>query len=155
MTIAKPILTAALALACAVPGAWAQDVDLDNIQQELSQARSGLSGSTAADRALTLEGARQGASAADAEIRRREERLREDYGQMSDAARDAAQESFIELRAARDDLYDSLDALEAGPDDDWEDLTSDTADAFGDMSDAFDAEDAGGFGVDTTDSFGN
>ncbi len=58
----------------------------------------------------------------DAVIERREQALRENWADMSDAARETARESMRDLRAARTGLAERYGALQAGAGSAWDEL---------------------------------
>lgn len=66
--------------------------------------------------------AREALNRLDAEIERHEQALRENWVEMSDAARETAQARLRDLREARNTLGERYGTLQAGTSDAWDEL---------------------------------
>jgi len=111
------------------------------IRAEISEAMEAIAAYSAQERDEAMAEARAALTRIDAEIERREQALRENWADMSDAARDSAQARLRDLRAARNRLGERYGALEAGTAGAWDELKTGFSDAWNAFSDAWTAAD--------------
>lgn len=135
-------------------------MSFDEVRSELSEAMQALGDYTAQERDEALAAAREALDRADAEIERQEQALRENWAEMSEAAREDAAARLEDLREARNQLGERFGALRAGADSAWDDLTQGFSNAWDSFSDAWsdtaeDAMDATGNDADSGEESGN
>jgi chromosome segregation ATPase len=144
-TIRVGALAAAL-VAFALPTA-AQDAGAltttDAVRTEISQAMEAIAAYSAQERDQALAEARAAMTRLDAEIDRREEALRENWAEMSDATRETARNGLQDMRMARNRLSERYGALETGASGAWEELKTGFSGAWGAFSEAWTAADNG------------
>lgn len=140
----RGVMAAAAIAVVAVP-VLAQDnaglTTADEVRSEVSQAMDAIASYTEQERDEALTKAREAMIRLDAEIERREQALRDNWAEMSDAARDTARARLQDLRTARNTLGERLGALEAGASSAWDELKSGFYDAWMAFSDAWNAAD--------------
>ena len=123
---------AALALACTP--AIAQDNDglmtTKELKAEISEAMTAVGEYSEQERDQALTTAREAMTRLDAEIERREQALRNDWADMTQAARDEASARMADLREARNDLSERYGALKAGTSSAWDELKAGFAGAW-------------------------
>jgi chromosome segregation ATPase len=135
---------AAVALSFAIPAAAQEEEPLttpDEVRTEISEAMEAVADYSAQERDAALTEAREALDRLDAEIERREQALRENWADMSDAARESARERLNDLREARNELGERYGVLQAGTRDAWEELRAGFADAWSAFSDAWETAD--------------
>lgn len=119
-------LAAATVVALAAPQARAQNDDPfttpEEIRAEVSDAMDAIAAYSVQERDQALATAQAALTRLDAVIERREQALRENWADMSDAARETARESMRDLRAARTGLAERYGALQAGAGSAWDEL---------------------------------
>ena len=93
------------------------------------------------DQVLRRSNAREALNKLDAEIERREQALRENWAEMSDAARETARARLQDLREARNRLGERYGALQTGTSDAWDELKTGFSDSWTAFSDAWSAAD--------------
>lgn len=124
---------AALALASATP-ALAQDDDglmtTKELKAEISEAMAAVAEYSEQERDQALTTAQEAMTRLDAEIARREQALRENWADMTEAAREEASARMTDLRAARNTLSERYGALKAGTSSAWDELKTGFADAW-------------------------
>jgi len=144
MTVLNTLRAAALATLLAVPAA-AQSTDTlttaEEVRTEISQAMDAIAAYSEQERDLALAEAREALDRLDAEIERREQALRENWAEMSDAARETAQAWLRDLRQARNRLGERYGALESGASSAWDELRAGFSDAWTAFSEAWSAAD--------------
>ncbi len=152
MTLARDLLLAPLraaaiagaALIFTLPAA-AQDagptVTTEEVRAEISEAMSAIAAYSEQERDKALAEAREALNRLDAEIARREEALRENWAEMSEAARATARARLQDLRAARNRLGERFGALETGTSSAWDELRTGFSNAWMAFSDAWTAAD--------------
>ena len=144
MKYAMRFSAAAMALSFAIPAAAQEEEPLttpDEVRTEISEAMEAVADYSAQERDAALTEAREALDRLDAEIERREQALRENWADMSDAARENARERLNDLREARNELGERYGALQAGTRDAWEELRAGFADAWSTFSDAWETAD--------------
>jgi chromosome segregation ATPase len=113
----------------------------DDVRSEISQAMEAIAAYSEQERDQALAGARAAMTGLDAEIERREEAVRENWAEMSDATRDTARARLRDLREARNRLSERYGALETGASGAWDELKSGFSNAWGAFSEARSAAD--------------
>jgi chromosome segregation ATPase len=113
----------------------------DDVRSEISQAMEAIAAYSEQERDQALAGARAAMTGLDAEIERREEAVRENWAEMSDATRDTARARLRDLREARNRLSERYGALETGASGAWDELKSGFSNAWGAFSEAWSAAD--------------
>lgn len=135
-----------IALACAAmlasgAAVTAQDTEAlttrEEVRTEISEAMDAVAAYGEQERDAALAEARAAFARLDAEIERREHALRENWSEMSQAARETAREQLQDLRAARTRLAERYGALEAGASSAWDELQAGFSDAWTAFSDAW------------------
>ncbi len=152
--MAFPMSLRAIALAAAVAAftlpAAAQDTGAltttDEVRAEISEAMDAIAAYSEQERDQALAKAREALNQLDAEIERREEAMRANWAEMSDAARETARARLQDLRDARNRLSERYGALETGASSAWDELKTGFSNAWDAFSNAWDAadEDASG-----------
>ena len=144
MTFLDILRAAGLAAMLAAPAA-AQDTDAlttaDEVRADISDAMDAIASYTEQERDQALAEAREALMRLDAEIERREQALRENWSEMSDAARETAEARLLDLRQARNRLGERYGALESGASNAWDELKAGFSDAWNDFSEAWSAAD--------------
>lgn len=144
MTFFYPLRAVAVTVAFALPAA-AQDQDAltttDEVRTEISEAMNAIAAYSAQERDQALAEAREALNRLDAEIARREQALRENWADMSDAARETAQARVQDLRDARNRLGERYGALQAGASSAWDELQAGFSDAWTTFSESWSASD--------------
>jgi chromosome segregation ATPase len=147
MTILRGLRVGALAAgiaAFALPAA-AQDTGAltttDDVRTEISQAMEAIAAYSEQERDQALAAARAALTRLDAEIDRREEAMRVNWAEMSDATRDSARARLMDLREARNRLSERYGALETGASGAWDELKTGFSAAWGAFSEAWTAAD--------------
>ena len=144
MTILDHLRAAGLAALLAMPAA-AQDpgalTTADEVRAEISDAMDAVAAYAEQERDQALTEAREALTRLDAEIERREQALRENWSEMSDAARETAEARLRDLRQARNRLGERYGALEAGASSAWDELRTGFADAWAAFFEAWSAAD--------------
>ncbi|SEP12886.1 hypothetical protein SAMN04490248_12738 [Salinihabitans flavidus] len=142
---------AAVALSVVALPAAAQDDDdglttTQELRAEVSETMEAIVDYSAQQRDQALAQGREMLNQLDAEIARREQALRENWSEMSEAAQETARERMRDLRQARNALGERFGALQSGASDVWSDLKAGFSDAWDRFSDAWSAadEDAAG-----------
>ena len=113
----------------------------DDVHSEISQAMEAIAAYSEQERDQALAGARAAMTGLDAEIERREEAVRENWAEMSDATRDTARARLRDMREARNRLSERYGALETGASGAWDELKSGFSNAWGAFSEAWSAAD--------------
>lgn len=137
---------AGIAAFLALP-ASAQDTNAlttaEEVRAEIGQAMDAVASYTEQERDQALAKARAALLRLDAEIDRRERALRENWSEMSEAARETAEARLQDLRQARNRLGERFGALETGASTGWDELKTGFSDAWGAFSEAWGAADDG------------
>lgn len=131
---------AALLAVAALPASAQDDADLTTakeVRTEISEAMGAIADYTAQERDQAIAAGSDALDRLDAEIDRRGQALREHWADMSESARETAQESLEDLRAARNELGERYGALKAGTADAWGDLKSEFTEAWESFSDTW------------------
>ena len=115
----------------------------DEVRSEISQAMEAIAAYSEQERDQALVEARAAMTRLDAEVDRREEAMRENWAEMSDATRDIARVRLRDLREARNRLSERYGALETGASGAWGELKTGFSDAWGAFSEAWTAADKG------------
>ncbi|SEP27985.1 hypothetical protein SAMN04490248_1732 [Salinihabitans flavidus] len=144
MTTLNTLRAVGLIALLAVPAA-AQDTDTlttsEEVRAEISEAMEAIAAYSEQEREQALAEAREALNQLDAEIERREQALRENWSEMSDAARETAEARLRDLRQARNRLGERYGALESGASSAWDELKTGFSDAWGAFSEAWSAAD--------------
>jgi chromosome segregation ATPase len=138
------IRAAAIAAMFTVPAA-AQDNEAlttaDEVRAEISEAMDAVAAYSGQQRDEALAEAREAFARLDAEIERRDQALRENWAEMSDAARETAGARLRDLRQARNRLGERYGALESGASSAWDELKTGFSDAWAAFMEAWNAAD--------------
>jgi len=144
MTFLNTMLAVGLATLLAMPAA-AQDTEAlttrEEVRAEISEAMEAIAAYTEQERDQALTEAREALTQLDAEIERREQALRENWSEMSAAARETARQQLQDLRDARNRLGERFGALQAGTSNAWDELSAGFSDAWTAFSEAWTAAD--------------
>jgi len=116
----------------------------ETVRTEVAEAMQAIAEYSAQQRDQALARAQQALHRIDAEIERREQRLRENWAQMSEAAREKARTSLRELREARNALGERYGALQSGAAGAWDELKAGFSDAWQELSRAWSGADERG-----------
>jgi len=138
-------LVAAVA-AFAMPAAAQDEAALtttDDVRAEISEAMSAIAAYSEQERDEALAQVREALNRLDAEIERREEALRQNWAEMSGAARETARAGLRDLRTARNRLSERYGALMTGATGAWEELKTGFSGAWDAFSEAWTAADDG------------
>ncbi|WP_420403882.1 hypothetical protein [Nisaea sp.] len=147
MTVRKILYTTAFAAALtagaapAIASETAPFVTAKEVRTEISESMDAIAKYTAQERKQAVAEAEAAMNKLDAEIDRRGQALRENWAEMSESARETAQEGIEELQAARNELGERYGALKAGTADAWEDLKSDFTQAWNSFSETWKSAD--------------
>jgi len=139
----RGVVTAA-AISCVALPALAQDdtaTTADDVRAEISEAMDAIADYSEQESERALTEAREALNELDAEIERREEALRENRSEMSDAARESARARMQDLREQRNRLGERFGALQAGTSSAWDELKAGFANAWAAFSEAWNATD--------------
>ncbi|MCF3974701.1 hypothetical protein [Paracoccus salsus] len=144
MSFLDTLRVAGVAALLALPAA-AQDAEslttADEVRAEISEAMDAIGSYSEQEREQALAEAREALDRLDAEIDRREQALRENWAEMSEAARKTAEARLRDLRQARNRLGERYGALESGASSAWDELKTGFSDAWGAFSEAWSAAD--------------
>ncbi len=144
MTVFTTLRAASVAALLAIPAA-AQDTGAltttEEVRTEISEAMDAIAAFSEQERDQALTKAREALTQLDAEIERREQAMRDNWADMSDAARETAQARLSDLRGARNRLGERFGALEAGASSAWDELKTGFSDAWSAFSEAWSAAD--------------
>lgn len=132
------LLTAPAALA--ETEGWRPTTSAD-VMAEISQTMDTIGEYSAQQRDRAITEAREGLNRLDAEIDLLDDRLRENWAEMSAEARAEGREWLRELRTARNALGERYGELKAGAGETWDDLQAGFADAWSDFTEIWTAED--------------
>lgn len=142
------ILAAILATSLAAPtvalAAQEQEaatISADQVQEEAAQAMQALANYTAQERDQALSAARKAMQQLDQQIDQREDALRDQWADMSTAAREQAKASLAQLRQTRNALGERYGALESGMDSAWNELRDGFTSAYEAVVEAWNATD--------------
>lgn len=102
----------------------------EKVRTEITEAMDAIARYSEQKRDEALVDVRDALTKLDAEIARHEQVLRENWAEMSDAARENARTRVQELREARNELGERYGALQAGAKDAWEELKTGFANAW-------------------------
>lgn len=114
----------------------------DDVRAEISRSMDAVSNYTAQERDKAVAEAREAMDRLDAEIERRNKALRENWAEMSDSARAAADQSLHDLRTARNELGEKFGALKAGTSSAWDDLKTGFSNAWDSFSETWNKADS-------------
>jgi len=137
-------LAGALCCALALP-ALGQDsagsTTAEDVRTEVSEAMEAIAGYSEQERDEALASVREGLDHLDAEIERREDALRENWANMSDAAQETGRAQLRSLRQARNELGERYGALQASTGSAWDELMAGFANAWDAFSDLWETTD--------------
>jgi chromosome segregation ATPase len=121
------------------------DVSMAELRAEVSEAMEAVKSYSAEQRDEALARADEALTELDTAIERYDAKLREDWAQMSEAAREKATTAMRELRETRNDMAEWYGALRHSADSAWDDIKSGFAAAYDELQAAWqDADDASG-----------
>lgn len=132
---------AATTVALAAQDQEAATISADQVQEEAAQAMQALANYTAQERDQALSAARKAMQQLDQQIDQREDALRDQWADMSTAAREQAKASLAQLRQTRNALGERYGALESGMDSAWNELRDGFTSAYEAVVEAWNATD--------------
>jgi len=145
-TFSIPAALVAVALALTGPAlAEQQGAGLTTpreVRTEISNAFDAVGDYAVQQRKQAVARAKEAMTKLDAELERRQDALRDAWGEMNQAARADARTAMRDLRQARNRLGERFGALEAGADEAWDELTNGFARAYRDLSETWTQGDA-------------
>ena len=109
----------------------------DAVRMEVSEAMEAVEDFSAEQRDEAVAAARDALERLDAEIEHQEETLRENWSDMSAAARESARDGLRDLRAARNELGERFGALQSGAKSAWDELKAGFAKSWSEFADAW------------------
>jgi len=107
----------------------------EDVRTEVSEAMEAIAAYSEQERDAALAIVREALDRLDAEIERREDTLRENWADMSDAAQETGRAQLRTLRQARNELGERYGALQASTGSAWDELTAGFASAWDAFSD--------------------
>lgn len=132
---------AATTVALAAQDQEAATISADQVQEEAAQAMQALANYTAQERDQALSAARKAMQQLDQQIDQREDALRDQWADMSTAAREQAKATLAQLRQTRNALGERYGALESGMDSAWNELRDGFTSAYEAVVEAWNATD--------------
>jgi hypothetical protein len=144
MTVGKQTIAAAvLAIGMVTHGsAWAQSnepITIGDVQAELSDVYGAIASYSSQQRDEALDAIGNSLDRIDAEIEVLENRARENWADMSEAAQDRTSAALQELRARRNRLGEMYGAMTQGTDAAWDELISGLGRAWDELNTAWSA----------------
>jgi predicted phage gp36 major capsid-like protein len=139
------VLAVALSCSFAVPALGQNDVattTTQDLRAEVSEAMEAIAKYSEQEREDALAAAREALDRLDVEIARREEILRENWADMTDAAQDSGRAQLHNLRQARNELSERFGALQESTSSAWDELKVGFADAWDSFSDLWENSDS-------------
>lgn len=94
----------------------------DEVRAEVSEAMDAIADYSAQERDEALSAAQDALANIDAAIERQEQALRENWAEMSEAARETSREQLQNMREARNELGERFGALQSGTQSAWDEL---------------------------------
>lgn len=114
-----------------------EPITIDDVQAELSDVYGTIAGYSLQERDAALDAAEQSLDRIDTEIDVLENRARENWGDMSQAARDRTSAALQRLRARRNRLGEMYGAMTYGTDAAWDELVAGFTNAWDELSAAW------------------
>lgn len=114
----------------------------DDIRAEITEAMEAVSDYSVQERKSAVAKTREALNQLDAEIDRREDAVRENWSEMSDATRQEMREQLQELRQMRNRVGERFGALESGTEGAWTELKDGFASAWDAFAKAWSKADA-------------
>ena len=133
------LVAGALALTVAPAHSQSDNSAAEDVRAEIAEAMDAIGEYSQEQREEAETQAREALEQLDAEIAKYEESVRENWEAMSESAKESARERLKELRSARNELGERFGALQAETDSTWDELKAAFADAWDDVSDAWDS----------------
>lgn len=144
-TFGKAVLV--LCMVIATTPSMAQDNKVfttpDDVRAEITQVMNAISEYSAQERKQAIAEAREALNKLDAEIERREDAVRENWSDMSEATRDNMREQLRELRQLRNRVGERFGALQTGTESAWTELKGGFTDAWDAFAKAWNKADSG------------
>ena len=149
--IRTAVATVALLMCVLTSPAMAQQnadaVTFEEVQKEISETFEVIGKYTDQQRQEALDAFEASLERIDARINELEQRVRDNWSEMSEAARDRTAEALRELRVRRNRLSESYGALQQGAGDAWGELRQGATRSWSELEKAWDeAEDAASAG---------
>lgn len=139
------VLAVALSCSFAVPALGKDDVfttTMEDVRAEVSEAMEAIAEYSEKERDEALVAAREALDRLDTEIARREETLRENWADMTDAAQDAGREQLNSLRQARNEMGERFGALQESTSSAWDELNAGFTNAWDSFPDLWENSDS-------------
>ena len=130
------VVTASLSVS-AYADTTSDEPDLQNVQEEWSEAISALTGYTVAQRDVAVEKAGETLADMDIRIDALEERTAEEWADLSAEARVARRKTIRELTASRNELAEWYGGMKHSSSQAWGEVQQGFVDAYGVMQDAW------------------
>ena len=134
------IAASAAALVAAMPLAGSASSDAvtrGEVQKEVKEAMDAIKNYTYEKREDALQRAKKALGELDAELARREEKLSQDWSEMSELARERARETSAELRQRRQELAEWYGGMKHGSQRAWDEIKSGFTDAYAELKKAW------------------
>jgi flagellin-specific chaperone FliS len=134
------IAAGAAALVAAMPLAGSASSDAvtrGEVQKEVKEAMDAIKNYTYEKREDALQRAKKALGELDAELARREEKLSQDWSEMSELARERARETSAELRQRRQELAEWYGGMKHGSQRAWDEIKSGFTDAYAELKKAW------------------
>ena len=130
--------TAALVAGMPMAGAASSDsVTRGEVQKEVKEAMDAIKNYTYEKRDDALQRAKKALGELDAELARREEKLSQNWSEMSELARQQARETSAELRQRRQELAEWYGGMKHGSQRAWDEIKSGFTDAYAELKKAW------------------
>ncbi|MTI45065.1 hypothetical protein JM93_03679 [Roseibium hamelinense] len=147
MSFRTGVLAACIAIAF-VPPVHAQiqedqktELSTREVREQVREAIDAIGTYSAQERDKAVEAAKQALAELDADIAARQKELRENWSEMSNDAKASAEENMKALQDARNRLSERYGAIQVGAQNAWEDLKAGFADAYDELSRAWEKTD--------------
>jgi len=115
------------------------DAGLEDVRTQVAEAMDAIAAYSVAQREAAIAEARAALDAMDAAVAARQQEMREEWAQMTEAAREDANERLAELQSALIGLAERVGTLQAGADSAWNELNGGLVAAWGELSAAVEA----------------
>jgi flagellin-specific chaperone FliS len=130
--------TAALVAGMPMAGvASSEAVTRAELRKEVSEAMDAIKNYTYEKREDALQRAKKALGELDAELARREEKLSQNWSEMSELARQRARETSAELRQRRHELAEWYGGMKHGSQRAWDEIKSGFTDAYAELKKAW------------------
>ncbi|MTI00081.1 hypothetical protein [Roseibium sp. RKSG952] len=118
-----------------------QQISSGEVKQELQEAIAAVNTYSAQERDKAVTAAKEAMAKLDVEIAQQQEQLRDNWAQMSAAAKQQASEKIAQLQTARNNLSEKYGALQVGAQNAWDQLKTGFTSAYEEVVKAWEASD--------------